>query len=399
MFMRISDESKTINSVDSDLWKDWKWQQKNRVTNKSNILQLFTNISENEKQIFENYCKDYNFAVTPYLFSQIELDENGNPDKDDPIWKQFQFYSIMNDINSADYDNETDNWENNEELITPILHQKYPGRALVRIVSTCFSYCNYCYLSKRILDRTKISSGYSNDEIWQNTLSYLKSNTNINEVLISGGDPLILDNNKLDRILFDLRKVDSIKNLRVNTRAFTFNPFRIDEDFTKIIKKHRVTAIEIHASHSKEITHEFDAAMNLFDQSGYRPFFLWRTPLLRGVNDSVEELEKLFLMLYTRRITPYYLFHFAPFALGRSSLGVSLKRGIKMLREIRRRVPGPAFPRFTLFHMTGKQDIPLEVNGTPEFIFKKDEKGNSIVRFKNWKNDWVTYPDINDDSE
>ncbi|MFC2133655.1 KamA family radical SAM protein [Bacteroidota bacterium] len=377
-------------------WNDWKWQFRNRITI-NNFYDHFPNLPDNDKVLCETYCTDYNFAITPYTLSLIELDENGNPLKNDPIWRQFQFRQSVIDSNSAGYDGSTENWENPNEMHTPILHQKYPGRAIIRLVNQCFGYCNYCYLTKRILDRSSNSPMMGNNKVWQNTIDFLKNSGDIKEVLISGGDPLILDNEKLERILFDLSKIDSLQNIRLNTRAFTFNPFRIDRDFVKLVKKYKITAIEIHLCHSREFTDDFDHSLNLFDETGYRPLFLWRTPLLKGVNDNIEELENLFLSLYARRIIPYYLFHYTPFALGRSSLGVSIKRGIKMLQQLRRKIPGPAFPRFTLFHITGKQDIPLETEGNSEFIFDTDDSGNNIVKFLNWRNEWVTYPDTNND--
>jgi lysine 2,3-aminomutase len=387
---------KNILDKNNKNWKNWKWQLQNRITG-NNYLNTFPNLSEKDISLIQSYCTDFNFAITPYTLSIIEIDDKGNPLINDPIWRQFQFKTNIENYESADYDGTTDNWEITTEMPTPILHQKYPGRALLRIVDQCFGYCNYCYLTKRILDKNiKVQNGGKNDQ-WQNTLAYLRKSSDINEVLISGGDPLILDNEKLDIILFDLSKIESIKNIRINTRAFTFNPFRIDNDFVRLVDKYKITAIEIHACHHRELTDEFDNSLNLFDEIGYRPLFLWRTPLLKGINDNLEVLEKLFLGLYSRRIIPYYLFHFTPFALGRSSLGVSVRRGVKLLKQLRRRIPGPAFPRFTLFHISGKHDIPLEIEGTSEFIYDKDESGNPVVNFKNWKNEWVTYPDVVDD--
>ena len=98
-------------------------------------------------------------------------------------------------------------------------------------------------------------------------------------------------------------------------------------------------------------------------------------------------------MLYARRIVPYYLFHNAPYSLGREYYGTSVKRGITLMKELRRVIPGPCFPRYTLFHPTGKQDIPLETGGTPEFRFCRDSAGKPAVKFRNWRGRTVFYPD------
>ena len=114
-------------------------------------------------------------------------------------------------------------------------------------------------------------------------------------------------------------------------------------------------------------------------------------------NDSENVLKELLVKLYQRRITPYYLFHFAPYALGRTAHGISIRRGAELLSRIRRQIPGPAFPQYALFHIAGKHDIPLDPGGTPNFIYGRDDKNRPIVRFKNWKNDWVTYADVEDE--
>lgn len=214
--------------------------------------------------------------------------------------------------------------------------------------------------------------------------------------MISGGDPLFLDNNQLEKILFDLSRIATVKTIRLNTRALTFNPYRLTEDTIKLFKKYNLNSLEIHMAHPREISPVVDKTLGLFDELGYRPNILWRSPILKGINDSYEVLEELFLALFERRIIPYYIFHFAPYCLGRAIYGTSIKKGIEILSKLRRRVPGPAFPRYTLFHETGKKDIPLEINGTPDFQFTENELGKKIVRFKNWRDDWVIYPDIVD---
>jgi len=213
-------------------------------------------------------------------------------------------------------------------------------------------------------------------------------------VLVSGGDPLVLDNHRLDRILSELRSVDSIRFIRLNTRALTHNPFRFDADLASILGRHRIQAVEVQLAHPREFTDELDRGLSHFDSCDHRPLFLWRAPLIRGVNDTFETLQELMLGLYQRRITPYYLFHYAPFSPGRASRGVELREGVRLLSQMRRQLPGPAFPRYTLFHQSGKHDVPLALDGTPEFRYQLDEEGRPVVRFLNWKGQWVTYPDI-----
>lgn len=383
-------------NVPPETWENWKWQIKNKITSNNDIKEFFPHITQQEVDAFNDYISKFYFGITPYTLSLVELDEEGTPVPHDPIWNQFRYFHISEMSGDTDYDGSNENWEEPEELPTKILQHKYIDRAIVRITNTCFGHCNYCYLTSRVLDKSTSKVKAGNREEWEKSLAYLRENPQIRDVLISGGDPLILNNNKIDNILKDLSNIASIKSVRINTRVFTFNPYRFDEELVKILKKYQLTALELQIVHPHEINEVVDTRLELFDKIGYRPLLLWRAPLLKGINASVETLEELFTRLYQRRITPYYLFHYAPFALGRSCFGLSVRKGCEIMKDLRRRIPGPAFPRYTLFHIEGKHDIPLEPEGTPTFIYSKDKEGNPIIRFKNWKGKWVEYNDIID---
>lgn len=285
------------------------------------------------------------------------------------------------------------NWENEAEMPTRILQHKYPDRAIIRITSTCFGHCNYCYLTSRVLDLETTKAKASTEEEWRKSLDYLKENPQIRDVLISGGDPLILSNSRIDEILRELRAIPSIQTIRINTRVFTFNPYRFDEELVKIFKSYDLTALEVHMCHSNELTDVVDQRLALMDVVGHRPLILWRAPLLDGINNSDTVLETLFMNLYRRRITPYYLFHYAPFTLGRKKQGVPLKEGSRIMKSLRRHVPGPAFPTYTLFHVEGKHDVPLDPEGSHTFSYGT-ESGMQVAKFRNWKGNDVSYPDV-----
>jgi lysine 2,3-aminomutase len=382
--------------VTDEQWTDWKWQMRNRLWNKSSIWDFFPKFNSMDAESFASFAGRFSLGLTPYILSLIELDGAGNPLPDDPIWNQFRFLYSRELIGADVYDGVEVNWEKSEELPTRILHHKYPDRAIIRTTHQCFGKCNYCYLTSRVLDLKTINAKAGDQSAWEESLAYLQRHAEIRDVLLSGGDPLILSNELIDKLFCDLARIPSIRSIRLNTRALTFNPYRFDRDLVDIFKKNRLTALEIHLAHPKEITEAFDEALARFEQVGYRPMILWRSPLLRGINDSYDVLQDLLLKLYQRRIVPYYIFHYAPYSLGRANLGVGIKEGIRLLARLRRIIPGPAFPRYTLFHPEGKQDIPLEPEGTSEFRFARNNKGEPIVKFKNWKGKWVTYLDIVD---
>lgn len=342
------------------------------------------------------YAKHYHFAITPYTLSLIRRDRRGRPQAGDPVWRQYRPLGANELGGSFHYDGRHENWEIAAEMPTRLLQHKYPGRAIVRLTNACFSQCNFCYLTARVIDRATARARQGGMAEWPATLRYLRAHPEIHDVLISGGDPLLLDNAQLDRVCRDLRAIPSIHTLRLNTRALTTNPFRFDRAFAKLCARHRLTALEIHLAHPCELTADADAALARLDAAGHRPLILWRAPLLHGVNDSVAVLEELLLALYRRRITPYYLFHYAPYTLARAQFGVPLRRGATLLRQLRRRVPGPAFPRYTLFHPAGKHDIPLEPRGNSDFSYTRDRHGHPVVRYRDWRGCRREYPDVTD---
>ena len=374
-------------------WRDWRWQHAHRLTERGDVLAYFPRLSTEDQERFRAHAGSYRLAVTPYVLSLVEVDTQGNPRTDDPIWRQFSFLPSEERVVPGQGGGDS-NWEVPGELPTPILHHKYPGRAILRVAPACLGHCNYCYLPARVLEHRR--GPVVTDGAWRASLDYLAANPSIHDVLLSGGDPLLLGTDTLDRMLGDLAGIPSIRSTRVNTRALTFNPFRVDADLCKVLRRHRVTAVEIHVAHPRELTSDFDDRLAMLDQHGHRPLVLWRAPLLRGVNDDVEVLRELLTGLYRRRVTPYYLFHDAPRSRGRALHGTSIRRGVEILSRLRREVPGPAFPRYVLFHPSGKQDIPLEPDGTPEFQYQRDAEGNPEVRFRSWRGEWVTYPDVAD---
>ena len=385
------------NVTEAD-WTDWEWQLKNSITHLDDIRDVFPNLPNHQVSVYQAYVKNYKFRVTPYLLSLIELDDNLNPKDNDPIWSQFRFIEEIASDSSYEAEDAQDNWETAEEMPTRILQHKYPDRAIIRATNTCIGHCNYCYLTSRVLDKETSDLKSGDKDEWQKSMAYLRLNPGIADVLISGGDPLVFSNDRIESMLRDLRSIETVRTIRLNTRALTFNPYRFDEGLAEVFRKYRLTALEVHVCHSKELTEVADDCLKVFDRSGYRPMILCRAPLLRGVNDSEEVLGKLFLDLYERRIRPYYLFHYAPFTLGREFQGVPLRTGSRILKSLRRKIPGPAFPAYTLFHVEGKQDIPLDDEGTHKFRYDNSD-GKQVAVFENWKGNTVTYPDLQGESQ
>lgn len=181
----------------------------------------------------------------------------------------------------------------------------------------------------------------------------------------------------------------------------THNPYRITEEFIGLLRKYRVNEIALHIAHPSEFTKDaLEAIARIKDGTGrYSPLFVTHTPLLKGVNDSERTLWELFSKAYENNIKPYYLLHTMPHTPYADKQRVSVRDGMRLMKKLKRHKSNIAIPEYVIVHYDGKQTVPLELQGTPEFQYTTDSKGNPIVKFLNWRGNWVEYPDVKDTIE
>lgn len=379
-------------------WDDWRWQQQNGLRSSKDIRKFYPNFPEEEIKKLSVFEREYRFGLTPYLISLIEKDENGNPKRNDPLYMQFFPRVDVSESDSPDNYNRIDsNWELEEDFPTPILQHKYPDKALFRMTNSCLGYCNYCFEIARVSDReSKMQS--TNNFLWMASLKYIREHPEIEEVILSGGEPLIVNNEILEERLSSISEISSIRAIRIHTRALTFNPYRFDKGLVETLKRNRVAELGIHIAHPNEITTDFKGALDKFDEYGYGSILkMAQIPLLKGVNDDPEILHGLFMGLYADcRIKPYYLLHSMPWTSGAIDYRTSVRRGVGLMKTMKRKMSNVAMPEYIIVHHTGKRTVPLESNGTHEFQYTQNEEGYPIISFKNWKGDWETYLDGKD---
>ncbi len=380
--------------------KDWIWQEQNVISTPEQLSKYFVNI---DKEYFESlFNKDLKVKITPYILNQIpkniskeELDKN-------PWFLQFFPLGRLYE-DKADAYKKGENWEKKEEFPTSNIHHKYTNRALIRL-NNCLGHCNFCFEFMRILEKDTLDSKVFKWEDWNKSLEYIRKHPEIEEVVLSGGEPLLLSDEKLDSVLSDIRKIKDqkgnpkIKFIRIHTRALTHNPFRINTSLIRVLKNNKVNCIILDVAHSCEITKEFlDAVKRIRKGMGEdAPILMAHTPLVKNLNANEVILWELFSKLYQNNIKPHYLIHMMPFCPYGDKQRTSVKKGVEIMKKLKRKKSNPALPEYILAHDDGKITVPLEENGTPEFIYTKDEKGNKIIKFFNWKNKWVIYLDGED---
>ena len=387
-------------------WKNWIWQQQNAVRNRFGLKKFFPRLGDDMlKMAAEWEDRGFRFLITPYVAALIQKDAAGNPLADDPIWRQvFPDFGgrggkgvaagkAESDARPDQYASTNENWEVPTEMISPIAQHKYDNRVVIYTSDTCLGYCVYCF---RSLQSNASEEKHGGRPHWRVTIEAIRARPKIEEVILSGGDPLLFDNANVEEMLNDLRGIAHVKAIRIHTRAWLHNPYRIDDGFCALLKKYEVTEIGVHTVHPQEITQDFLEAVERVRASGARTLLLADTPLIKGVNDTSKILHELFMELYTCGVKPYYLSHNMPNIPAAEAQRTSVRAGLRLHNSLKRHISNTAMPEYMIMHRSGKKTVPECEDGTPDFRYEKDQNGWPIIRFKDWRGEWQTYLDSND---
>ena len=370
-------------------WQDWKWQQRNAVRSSKQLRRYFPGCSPDVLGLIDRHVATRRFQVTPYYLSLIGRDAAGGPDPDDPLWRQVVPVELSED-HPYGYDGETENWELPQEMVTPIAQRKYDNRIIIRYANVCHAYCQFCYEALRTLDKDSAKASFDRKH-WLATLDFVLNTPDIEEIILSGGEPLMHTNEQIDTVLGEVRAVRPGLVLRIHTRALTFNPFRVTPELAEVLGRHGVQAVGLHVTHPHELSPHFERAVRTLQ--GAVPILFANVPLLAGVNDDVATMRELAMSLYRLGVHAGYLYHFMPHSPESSLFRVPIERGTAIVRALRRHISNPAVPEYVLPHATGKYTVPLISDPEEYPRHKVDETGTRVLSFVNWVGQRVLYPD------
>jgi lysine 2,3-aminomutase len=315
----------------------------------------------------EEVIANFPMRINPYFLNLIRT-------PNDPLWKQ----AVPDPAELEDNICIEDPLE--EENLSPVpnLVHRYPDRALFLVTNQCAMYCRFCTRKRKVgTQRMHISN-----ETIQAGFEYLRKTPKIKDVLISGGDPLLLEDESLEKLLLNLRRIPTIEIIRIGTRVPCTLPMRITKRLVTILKKFHPLFINTHFNHPDEITPEAITACALLADGGI-PLGC-QTVLLKGVNDNPATILALMRALLRLRVKPYYLFQ-ADLTRGTNHFRTHTDMGITILRHLIGRISGMAIPTFALDAPGGKGKIPL----SPDYILAK---GDNLV-FSNYCGEICTYPE------
>ena len=356
--------------ISPEQWNDASWQLKNRITSLSQ-LEEHLHLTDDERNGVLLSGTKLALAITPHFFNLIDRD-----DPDCPIRRQV--IPRVEETWTDDYEMSDPCGEDSHMPVPGLVH-RYPDRVLFLVTDRCASYCRYC-------TRSRVVSGVGEQHLetqWEAAFRYLERTPQVRDVLLSGGDPLLFSDERLDKILSRLRSIPHIQFVRIGSRIPIFLPQRITPDLCAMLRKHHPLFISIHSNHPKELTTEVRDALGRLADAGV-PMGN-QSVLLRGVNDSVEVQKDLVHKLLMCRVRPYYLYQ-CDLINGSSHLRTSVAEGVEVIEGLRGHTTGYAVPQFVIDGPGGGGKIPIN----PNYLI---EKTPDRVTLRNFEGNVFEYPD------
>ena len=321
-----------FRDVPDELWNDWHWQVKNRVETLED-LKKYVNLTEEEEEGVRRTLGRLRMAITPYYLSLIDLN-----DKYDPIRRQA--IPTAHELESAPYEAADPLHEDTDSPVKGLTH-RYPDRVLFLVTDQCSMYCRHC-TRRRFAGQTDCAVPMEQIE---KCIEYIRQHEEVRDVLLSGGDALMLGDGLLERIIAEIRAIEHVEIIRIGTRTPVVCPQRITPELCAMLKKYHPIWVNTHFNHPNEITPEAAAACARLADAGV-PLGN-QSVLLAGVNDCVHVMKKLVNELVYIRVRPYYIYACDP-SLGLSHFRTPVSKGIEIMEGLRGHTSGLCVPTFVV---------------------------------------------------
>ena len=324
-----------------------------------------------KREVAERLDDFFQARINPYYLSLIRY-------PGDPIWLQ----AVPEEVELYDIDAAEDPLNEDEMSPVPNITHRYPDRALFLTTSQCGLYCRFCTRKRKVGDSSKI-----NMRELEAAFQYLEQHTEINDVILSGGDPLMLTDAMLEKVLIRLRQIPHISIIRLGTKMPCVLPQRITPQLCDMLKKYHPIYVNTHFNHPWEITPESTKACEMLVNAGV-PVGC-QTVLLKGVNDDPEVMRDLMKKLLAIRVRPYYIYQ-ADLTKGANHFRTPIDVGLEIMDNLRGHISGLAVPQFVIDAPGGGGKIPL----LPDYVLARDKEK---IILRNFKNEVFEYPDVQEE--
>ncbi len=340
-------------------WNDWRWQSRHRIRTLPELERIFT-LSDDERAAASRHTGSLPVGITPFYASRMGLDDPMEPLRRTHIMVGDEFLRTAGE--------EDDPLGEDHDMAVPGLVHRYPDRVLFLTTGFCATYCRYCTRS-RMVGNAGGEYHFSTHE-WEKALEYIEAHTEIRDVLLSGGDPLSIGDDKLDYLLGRLRRIKHVEFVRIGTKIPVVLPQRVTRDLVRVLKKHHPLWMSLHFTHPAEFSPEVTEATARLADAGI-PLGS-QTVLLKGINDDTAVMRSLMHGLLQRRVRPYYLYQCDPIT-GSGHFRTSVDKGVEIIRSLRGHTTGYAVPTFVVDAPGGGGKIPVN----PDYVVGRD--GDALV--------------------
>lgn len=349
--------------VTSGEWNDWHWQVAHRIKTPEEMAQV-VNLSNREKQEISKVMDGFRVGITPYYASLMDPDDARCPVRAQAIPDIMELHRSEADM--------VDPLHEDEDSPAPGITHRYPDRVLFMITDQCSMYCRHC-TRRRLAGETDAPRSMSDIE---KCLDYVRTHPVVRDVLLSGGDCLLISDDQLEYIISELRKIPHVEIIRLGSRVPVVMPMRITDELCNMLKKYHPIWLNTHFNHPKEMTPEASEALRKLADAGI-PLGN-QSVLLRGVNDCVHIMRDLVHELVKNRVRPYYIYQ-CDLSLGIEHFRTPVSKGIEIIEGLRGHTTGFAVPTFVVDAPGGGGKTPVMpqyvISMTPDKVILRNYEG------------------------
>jgi len=369
--MKVNRRFELFSHISDEDWNDWRWQVKNRITTLED-LKKYIDLTDEEDD--PRILQEYRMAITPYYLSLIDPNDPYDPVRKQSIPTIHELERYIGDLEDP----------LSEDIDSPVegLTHRYPDRVLFLITENCSMYCRHC-TRRRFAGHHDMAPPQKQID---DSIEYIRNTPAIRDVLLSGGDALLVSDTRIEDILKRLREIPHVEIIRIGSRSPVTNPFRITPKLCEMLKKYHPIWLNTHFNHSNEVTEYSKKACAMLANAGI-PMGN-QSVLLRGVNDCIHVMKKLVQDLVRIRVRPYYIYQ-CDLSLGLGHFRTSVAQGIEIIEGLRGHTSGLCVPTFVVDAPGGGGKIPV----MPDYTISQ---GNSRVVLRNFEGVITTYEEPTD---
>jgi len=371
--MRSRKDIPLWKNIKDEEWNDWKWQLRNRVTTVDQLKQVVNLTDEEEAGVTES-LKILRMAITPYYATLMDPDDPHCPIR-------MQAVPTIKEIDFSDSDMDDPLYEDIDSPVHGLTH-RYPDRVLFLITDQCGMYCRHC-TRRRLAGQTDGERGKKDID---SAIEYVSRSTEVRDVLLSGGDGLVVSDEKLEDIISRLQAIDHVDIVRIGSRAPVTLPQRVTPELCELLKKHHPIWLNTHFNHPKEVTPESKTAVEMLADAGVPVGN--QSVLLKGVNDCPTIMKRLVQMLVKMRCRPYYYYQ-CDMSKGIEHFRTSVAKGIEIQEALRGHTSGFSVPTFIVDAPGGGGKIPV----APSYLISMSDKR---IILRNYEGGTFQYPEPKD---